>query len=223
MEKKGLSALLPRSDMDKIDLFDALLSATRRAYLEHPEATGFAPFPADITPQAVDSVARPAKELLRQDAGTDVDALASLRQAVVAAADVVTWLDHYQDSDLGPGFHDRFGCFPIIGDSGPFISDSLRAWVVYMAPNLYYPWHEHVAEELYLVISGSAVFRKAGSADVTLRAGDTVFHGHNQPHATETGDEPVLCLVLWRDDFAHAPVLSDPDRLEAQVSGLAAR
>jgi len=47
-------------------------------------------------------------------------------------------------------------------------------------------------------------------SDKALTEDDTSFHQSNQPHAMETLDDPVLCLVAWRDDFETPPVLTPP-------------
>ncbi len=59
-----------------------------------------------------------------------------------------------------------------------------------------------------MVVSGSAVFMRDGLPDERLGEGDTSFHKSNQPHAMETHDAPVLCLVAWRDEFETPPVLT---------------
>lgn len=203
------------------DVFAALLQALFRVHQSHEALRRFAPMPPDLAAQPVEVVHKGATALLQREGGFGSSALADLQAAVVAAGQVAQWREHYRAEEVGQDFLDRFGCYPIIGEGGPYSSAALRAWIVYMPPHLYYPWHEHQAAELYLIISGSAVFRKEGSADVTLRSGDTVFHGRNQPHATETGADPVLCLVLWRDDFEHAPMLSDLAKLQKDAAQLA--
>ena len=56
------------------------------------------------------------------------------------------------------GFADTFGCYAILRDAAPFQSSKLRIWMTYMPPNLCYPWHHHPAEEMYFVVSDTAVF-----------------------------------------------------------------
>ena len=36
----------------------------------------------------------------------------------------------------------------------------MNAWMVYMPAGLYYPLHQHPAEEMYLCLAGEAVFKK---------------------------------------------------------------
>jgi quercetin dioxygenase-like cupin family protein len=90
------------------------------------------------------------------------------------------------------------------------MSAAIRLFMVYMPPHFYYPWHHHPAEEMYMVVSGNGVFKRKDCPDERLTEGDTSFHHSNQPHAMETLDDPVLCLVAWRDDFETPPVLTPP-------------
>jgi hypothetical protein len=116
----------------------------------------------------------------------------------------------YKDTDIGDDFMDQFACYCIIGENAPFMSAAIRLFMVYMPPHFYYPWHHHPAEEMYLVVSGNGVFKRKGCPDERLTEGETSFHQSNQPHAMETLDDPVLCLVAWRDDFETPPVLTPP-------------
>ena len=103
---------------------------------------------------------------------------------------------------------DQFGCYCIIGENGPFTSDALRLYMVYMSAHLYCPWH-HPAEKTYMVVSRRAVFRRHCQPDETLVEGQKSFHNCNLPHAMETLTEPVLCLVAWRNEFQTPPVLTN--------------
>lgn len=213
MAKNMSGGLRPECPMEHRDLFDTLLAATRNACESQGALRDFIAFPKDLTAQPVAPLEAPASALLQQETGFGPSPYPELLEGIRKMAPIAHWRENYRDSDLGAEFHDRFGCICLVGEGGPFTSDRLRAWVVYMPPHLYYPWHEHKAEELYLILAGSAVFRKEGSPDVVMRAGESVFHAAHQPHATETSEDPVLCLVLWRDDFEHEPVLTDPLRV----------
>lgn len=195
--------------MDQNKIFDHLLGHVQQAYEKNPQVRAFSPFPDDLIAQPVTPISVPAANLLRQEQGFSGECSKGLTEAIRSAAEVAEWREHYRGTDLGEDFFDRFGCFPIIGEGGPFMSAHLRCWVVYMPPRLYYPWHEHHAEELYLIVSGQALFGKTGHEEQMLLPGETAFHEHSQPHATRTEAEPVLCLVFWRDDFDSAPMLSE--------------
>jgi mannose-6-phosphate isomerase-like protein (cupin superfamily) len=187
-----------------------LLDQTQRAYLAHPETRRFAPFPDDVTRQEITPYPCPCGAVFAAETNLTSDRYPDLQAAISAAGPIARWRETYKGTNIGDAFLSQFGCYSIIGAGGPFMSDTLWSWMVYMPRGLDYPFHNHPAEEMYLVVSGQAIFRREGMADEVLVEGDTVFHASNQPHAMETTDSPVLCLVFWRDGFETAPVLTDP-------------
>jgi quercetin dioxygenase-like cupin family protein len=69
-------------------------------------------------------------------------------------------------------------------------------------PDIDYPSHAHPAEEVYLVLGGTAWFRTGREAEYhPLRAGDLSHHSPDLPHAIRIGDEPVLGVVMYRGDL----------------------
>ncbi|MES0824122.1 dimethylsulfonioproprionate lyase family protein [Ruegeria sp. SCP11] len=196
--------------MNKSDIYQRLLRLSRDAYIGHSELMSFTPYPDDVARQAITPFHRPCGDVLRQETGLVSETYAELKDAIIDAAPYVVWRETYKHTNIGERFLNNFGCYSIVGEGGPFSSRQIRMWVVYMPPGLYYPWHHHPAEETYLVISGSAVFKRKGCPDETLGEGSTVFHESNQPHAMETLEDPVLCMVAWRNGFDTPPVLTTP-------------
>ena len=45
-----------------------------------------------------------------------------------------------------------------------------------MPAGLYYPWHQHPAEEMYLCLAGEAVFKKDGAPDQHMGEGGVTLH-----------------------------------------------
>ena len=189
--------------------FETLLRTLRHAYVTSPEMMAFTPFPDDVAAQPVTSYHCPCSDAFRDDTHLSSTTYGDLQDAIRAAGQVAHWRETYKDTEIGGDFMNRFGCFCIIGENAPFFSDAIRLFMVYMPAHLYYPWHNHPAEEIYMVVSGNALFRREGLPDKTLSEGQTSFHQSNQPHAMETLDQPVLCLVAWRDQFETPPVLTD--------------
>lgn len=168
----------------------------------------FTPFPNDIERQAVSPFHCNCSDVFCNDTQLVSNNYAMLQDALRDARDAVHWRETYKNTDIGDEFMDQFGCYCIIGENAPFMSNRIRLFMVYMPSGLYYPWHNHPAEEIYMVVSGRAVFKRKGCPDRTLCEGETSFHPSNQPHAMETLKEPVLCLVAWRDSFQTPPVLT---------------
>lgn len=190
--------------------FAHLLDQARAAHAGSADLQAFCDFPTDLRALDLSPTHFPCADLLAQETGLFGEPFAALRDAFVAAGPEAEWRETYRDTDIGADFMDRFGCYCLIGPGGAYDSAQMRAYVVYMPPNLWYPWHHHPAEELYLVIGGEGEFHRQGHAAQTLRAGQSAFHASNQPHALRTHDHPVMSYVLWRNEFDTAPVWSEP-------------
>ena len=199
--------------MDQEAVYQSLLRTTQTAYAENPEMTGFTPFPDDIGRQAVTPFHSTCCDVFCEDKKLVSQRYGVLQDAIRAASNAVHWRETYKDTEIGADFMDRFACYCIIGENAPFMSAAIRLFMVYMPCHFYYPWHQHPAEEMYMVVSGNGVFKRKGCPDERLTEGCTSFHESNQPHALETLDDPVLCLVAWRDDFEMPPVLTPPSEM----------
>ena len=196
--------------MNQEAVYQTLLRTTQDAYAGNAEMTGFTPFPDDIVHQAVTPFHSTCCDVFCEDKKLVSHKYPALQDAIRAASDAVHWRQTYKDTDIGDDFMDQFACYCIIGENAPFMSAAIRLFMVYMPPHFYYPWHHHPAEEMYVVVSGTGVFKRKDCPDERLTEGEISFHQSNQPHAMETLDDPVLCLVAWRDDFETQPVLTPP-------------
>lgn len=190
-------------------VYEGALAAARALHTLHPELDAFAGWP-----ERVHYTDRPANPIA---AATDLPADGNLavppehqpiRDALTAIAPVAKWRKTYRDADIGEDFNTRFGCYELIGRGGHFVSETYGGFIVYARPGLWYPWHNHPAEELYLVVAGEAEFLAEGREAVRLGPGGTSHHGPMQPHALRTHDNPVLCYVAWRGDLSVTPKLT---------------
>ena len=194
--------------MNQDAIFQTLLRTMQSAYSTNTEMMGFAPFPNDIIRQDVIPYHCNCSAYFQNDIRLISKNYSELQNAISTASKLVHWRETYKGSDIGNYFMDRFGCYCILGENAPFSSDVLRLFMVYMPSGLYYPWHHHPAEEMYMVVSGGAIFKQSDCPDKLLSEGEVAFHASNQPHAMETTEDPVLCLVAWRDNFQTPPVLT---------------
>ncbi|MEM6759161.1 MAG: dimethylsulfonioproprionate lyase family protein [Pseudomonadota bacterium] len=181
-----------------------LIIETEGVLRGHPDMAAFAPFPADVRPQDLQPTYRNVCDMMCRDTGLVSHRYPDLVHAVLAAAPHMLWRGTYDDS---APFMERWGCFTVLGEGGPFVASRLRVFVVYMPPGLYYPSHRHPAEEIYLVIAGNGRFYRAGLPDQHLGEGDTAFHASEQVHAIETQQSPMLSVVAWRSHLTTPPVL----------------
>ena len=192
--------------------YQALLKASQNAYNLIDEMRDFAPFPDDIAAQEMTKRDHLARALLQQETSLQSGQFAALADLIQKTAPDMCWRDIYtpppqaKDKDAYE-FSNRLGCYSLIGKNAPYSSDALRLFIVYMPANLHYPWHTHPAEEIYLVISGSAIFKRQHHLDEHLREGQTMFHQSQQPHAILTKDEPLLSLVAWCNHLDTPPIL----------------
>ena len=194
--------------------YQALLEASQNAYNHIEEMRDFASFPDDIAAQDMTKRGHLASVLLQQEISLQSEQFAELANLIQKTAPDMCWRDIYTPPPHAKNkqayeFSNRLGCYSLIGQDAPYSSDALRLFVIYMPANLHYPWHTHPAEEIYLVISGSAIFKRQHHPDEHLEEGQTMFHQSQLPHAIITKDEPMLSLVAWRNHLDTPPILID--------------
>ena len=183
---------------------DRLLHEAQSWHALLPDAQEFVAWPDDLTWQDRAASSVPAAQLVMNDPGKPLPTSTALLEALQAAAPHVEWRLSYSEADVGRDFLNRYGWFELAGPEGHFRSEKARITVGYWGPDLFYPRHHHVPEELYTVVSGAALFHADGEADTVLGPGNTRFHASNQPHAMTTQDSAILTLVFWRGDGLNA-------------------
>lgn len=190
---------------------DEILDEIRAMHEASAEMNAFCKFPDQVTHQPVTARHMGAKDHFAREKGLFGDTFGNIKDIFLELGEKAYWRDTYAGTQISDRFMDQFGCYSLIGKNGFFNCTTMNSWMVYMPAGLYYPWHHHPAEEMYLCLAGEAVFKKQGFEDVTLRQGGIAFHQSNQPHAMETLDHPVLCYVVWRNEFTTNPVLTYED------------
>ena len=193
------------------DPWEYLLETAKKVHLGNSELQEFCPFPEDIKKQEFQPFHILASDLMQNDIGLHTDDYTELRDAFISASPYAHWRQTYKGTTVSNAFLEEFGCYGLIGPESPFQSEKIRAWIVYMPKNFYYPWHQHPAEELYLCLAGEAVFRRKNCPDFRLKSGGTIEHLTNQPHSMETLDKPIMSYVVWRNEFGTKPILTYED------------
>ena len=193
------------------DPWEKLLETVKKVHLANSKLQDFCPFPKDIKKQEFDPFHIPASDLMQNETGLLTDNYAELRDAFITASPYAHWRQTYKGTIIGKRFLNEFGCYGLIGPESPFQSEKIRAWVVYMPRNFYYPWHQHPAEEMYLCLAGEAVFRRENCHDIRHASGGIMEHSANQPHSMETLQYPIMAYVVWRNEFGTKPVLTFED------------
>ncbi|MCP4765635.1 MAG: cupin domain-containing protein [Gammaproteobacteria bacterium] len=121
-------------------------------------------------------------------------------QAFVRHRDHLRWEQSYRKGDglVPDAMLDAYGFAEIIGARGPFVSERIRAGIAIWGPGIVYPRHQHQAEEVYILLSGSARFKLDDKAETSQHRGDIVFVASNTPHAFCCGDEGLVVCYLWQ-------------------------
>jgi hypothetical protein len=108
------------------------------------------------------------------------------------------WGQTYTEADFGRHFIDDYGWMELFGTRGHFVNDSMAGGFLVLGPWTHYPDHHHLAEEIYIPLTGGTGWRKGDGAFVEREAGAVIHHPSNVSHAMKTGAEPLLALYLWR-------------------------
>ena len=115
-----------------------------------------------------------------------------------SAAPELRWGQTYTAADFGQHFLDNYGWVELFGTRGHFVHDSMAGGFLILGPGIVYPDHHHIAEEVYIPLTGTAEWRM-GEAPFRLRkGGELIHHASNVTHAMRTAAEPLLAFYLWR-------------------------
>jgi len=134
------------------------------------------------------------------------DMLAAAPENPIASAlapvwDRLYWHYHYPERAYAPVLGAKIAFAEVIGPDGLLDAADIRAGFTFMAPGVLYPSHDHPAHELYVVISGRALWTRSGVA-TWQDPGAVIVHASLEPHAMETFAEPLLALYSWRGDMS---------------------
>lgn len=147
-----------------------------------------------IPTRATEAHALPVLRWLEEACAADHD----VTRRLLALAPVLSWRQTYAEADFGPEFLQRYGWTELIGQRGPVPSAVLAAGFLLLGPGTVYPSHSHDAEELYVPLSGAALWRRGAEDWRTRRPGEVIHHPGGVPHAMHAGPSPLLALYLWR-------------------------
>jgi len=182
-------------------IFDALLRELR-GYLESVEDS--------VARDAIAGIdwAMPARSLeprglaclrhLDRIAALAPPAIQPLARFVADNRDALRWGQTYSAADFGQGFIDNYGWLEVFGTRGHFVNDAVAGGVLILGPDIVYPDHHHIAEEIYIPLTGGTEWRMGEGGFQPRAAGEVIHHASNVSHAMRTGKEPLMALYLWR-------------------------
>ena len=90
----------------------------------------------------------------------------------------------------------------LIGPNGLAASSKVRIGLYGMLPNCEYGLRTHPAEEIYIMLAGSAFWKVADSPYQQLFPGERSHHHSMVPHATRTGEDAFMSVYVWDGDIA---------------------
>ena len=131
---------------------------------------------------------------------------------LVNSASSLTWRRTYGAGEVSTAFLARYGWAELLGPYGALASDQARLGFLMLGPDTLDPPHAHAAEELDLVLAGTAAWQHGHEPWVNRPPGTAIPHPPRLPHATRTAAEPLLALYFWwgADPSVHARLLRHP-------------
>jgi hypothetical protein len=121
-----------------------------------------------------------------------------LTRFVAEHRDKLRWGQTYTAADFGQDFIDNYGWLEVFGTRGHFVNDEVAGGLLILGPGIVYPDHHHIAEEIYIPLTGGTEWRMGEGSFHVRDAGEVIHHASNVSHAMRTGKEPLMALYLWR-------------------------
>ena len=183
---------------NKIKLFEDLRQEIFYLWDKNDNLNQFVKLPKNLTFNVIDSNKLSSVKIL-EDWVEDDDSIKSIHKLIKKISPYANWRQNYEEKDVGQNFLDKFAYFELFGPTGHFLTNDMSLYVIFFDKDTYYTWHNHEAEELYFVLSGSAKFESKGDKSEILNKLKSRFHKSYQPHSLTTLNEKCLCIVMWRD------------------------
>ncbi|AYG59444.1 dimethylsulfonioproprionate lyase family protein [Rhizobium jaguaris] len=121
-----------------------------------------------------------------------------LFSSLLGAASALHWAQTYSIADFGADFLQKYGWVELFGTRGHFVSDEIAGGFLLLGPDVHYPDHHHIAEEIYLPLTDGSLWSKDSQAFLPRWTGEIIHHPSNIRHAMRTERTPLVALYLWR-------------------------
>lgn len=181
----------------------ALLDSVREFALAypHPAVQGFRESMRDWGDDwlAVEPTHLPAADFLGAAIPTGNRQTRALLETFERHKNSLRWEQSYRKEDnlVPDAMLEGYAFAEIIGKQGPFVSDRIRAGIGIWGPQIVYPRHQHRAEEVYIVLAGSAEFKIGEAEETSYKTGDAVLVESNAWHGFRTTDQILVVYYLW--------------------------
>ncbi len=142
--------------------------------------------------------------------GQDSSAHGDLLNVSLSLSEHAVWRNKYRARPEYAHLFENFAFCDFVGPDGWQGTEDVTLGLVLMGPHCFYPFHHHPARELYYVLSGTAEWAVDFQPPQVLEPGSWLLHQENQPHAMQTGHEPMLAVSAWRGDILSRSQFSTP-------------
>jgi len=126
---------------------------------------------------------------------------ADIGHAIAGLAEALSWTYSYPTNLRDRDLSSKVAFAQIAGRSGLRTDTDIHVGLTLIAPHVVYPAHRHPAVELYLVVSGTALWQCGEIEPATRAPGSIILHPSNVVHAMTTFEEPLLAVWTWRGDL----------------------
>ncbi len=127
--------------------------------------------------------------------------LCNLVKASRPLCERTVWRNKYANLPGMEGLFENFAFCDFIGPDGWLQSRNVTLGLTMLGPGTEYPFHQHPARELYLLLSGSSYWAVDFEPYGWKCPGTWMLHKELQPHAMKTEDLPMLAVSVWRGDI----------------------
>ena len=129
-----------------------------------------------------------------------------LALSIAALAPALRWTYSYPTNPRDRDLSSKVGFAQIAGQRGLQNDARIHIGLTLIAPHVVYPAHRHPAVELYLVVSGIALWQSGNAEPALLPPGSIILHPSEVVHAMTTFDQPLLAIWTWRGNLASPSV-----------------
>ncbi|OED36733.1 hypothetical protein AB833_26270 [Chromatiales bacterium (ex Bugula neritina AB1)] len=90
----------------------------------------------------------------------------------------------------------------LVGPDGLVESDQVRLGLYGMLPESEYGIRTHAAEEIYIMLAGSALWKVAELPYIAHGTGERSFHPSMIEHGTRTAEKAFMSVYVWHGDIS---------------------
>ena len=119
-----------------------------------------------------------------------------LLKALEPALPYLPWKYNYEPREDIPDLGNQIGWGEILGPEAPYHDEQLCFGFTLLGKNTFYPSHFHPATELYVILSGHAIWTLDGHSQIR-GPGEFILHPSEHVHSMQTENEPMLALYTW--------------------------